>query len=55
VEKRDAEIVQKRDSGASYRVIASEFGLSLEQVTGSVSYDVLRHWSANLRQRKDFE
>ena len=37
IEKRNAEIVQKRNSGASYRAIASEFGLSRSRIQQIVS------------------
>ena len=36
-EKRNAEIVQKRDTGASYRAIASEFGLTQSRIQQIVS------------------
>jgi len=37
VEKRNAEIVQEWDSGASYKAIASEFGLSRSRIQQIVS------------------
>ncbi len=37
IEKRNAEIVQKRNSGASYRAIASEFSLSRSRIQQIVS------------------
>jgi len=45
VEKRNAEIVQKSDSGASYKAIASEFGLSqsrIQQIVSRYRIDVER-------------
>jgi hypothetical protein len=37
VEKRNSEIIKKRDSGASYRAIAFEFGLSQSRIQQIVS------------------
>lgn len=37
IEKRNAEIVQKSNSGVSYRVIASEFGLTQSRIQQIVS------------------
>jgi hypothetical protein len=45
VEKRNSKIVQKRYSGASYRAIASEFGLSqsrIQQIVSRYRIDVER-------------
>ncbi len=45
IEKRNAEIVQKSDSGASYKAIASEFGLSqsrIQQIVSRYRIDVER-------------